>query len=90
MGKKIAVVTGAGSGIGKAIARELGNRDFKVVATDIDAAAAEATSKLIADSTYLQLDVTNPEQSHQIAEEVFTSHGGLDVWVSNEIGRAHV
>lgn len=83
MGKKIAVVTGAGSGIGKAIARELGNRDFKVVATDIDAAAAEATSKLIAGSTYLQLDVTNPEKSHQIAEEVFTSHGGLDVWVSN-------
>ena len=37
----------------------------------------------LADSTYLQLDVTNPEQSHQIAEEVFTSHGGLDVWVSN-------
>ena len=83
MGKKIAVVTGAGSGIGKAIARELGNRDFKVVVTDIDVAAAEATSKLIADSTYLQLDVTNPEQSHQIAEEVFASHGGLDVWVSN-------
>ena len=83
MGKKIAVVTGAGSGIGKAIARELGNRDFKVVVTDIDVAAAEATSKLIADSTYLQLDVTNPEQSHQIAEEVFTSNGGLDVWVSN-------
>ena len=83
MGKKIAVVTGAGSGIGKAIVRELGNRGFKVVATDIDAAAAEATSKLIADSTCLQLDVTNPEQSHQIAEEVFASHGGLDVWVSN-------
>ena len=83
MGKKIAVVTGAGSGIGKAIARELGNRDFKVVVTDIDVAAAEATSKLIADSTYLQLDVTNPEQSHQIAEDVFTSNGGLDVWVSN-------
>jgi NAD(P)-dependent dehydrogenase (short-subunit alcohol dehydrogenase family) len=83
MGKKIAVVTGAGSGIGKAIARELGNRDYKVIATDIDAAAAEATSKLIPDSTYLQLDVTNSEQSQKIAEEVFASHGGLDVWISN-------
>ena len=66
MGKKIAVVTGAGSGIGKAIARELANRDFKVVVTDLDVAAAEATSKLITDSIFLKLDVTNPDQSQQI------------------------
>ena len=83
MAKKIAVVTGAGSGIGRAIAKELGNRDFKVVVTDIDVAAAESTSKQITDSTYLQLDVTNPEQSSQIAEQVFGTHGSLDVWVSN-------
>ena len=83
MGKKIAVVTGAGSGIGKAIARELANRDFKVVVTDLDVAAAEATSKLITDSIFLKLDVTNPDQSQQISEEVFASLGGLDVWISN-------
>ncbi len=48
MTKKIAVVTGAGSGIGRAIATELAARDHSVVVTDLDLDAAEATAKELA------------------------------------------
>ena len=63
MTKKIAVVTGAGSGIGRAIAAELAARDHAVVVTDLDLAAAEATAKELArvgtpDVTALALDVS--------------------------------
>lgn len=76
---KIAVVTGAGSGIGRAIATELARRGHVVVATDLDLDAARATSA----DTALRLDVTDPEQAATVADKVTSAYGGLDVWVSN-------
>ena len=88
MTKKIAVVTGAGSGIGRAIAAELAARDHAVVVTDLDLAAAEATAKELAragapDVTALALDVTDAAQAKSVAESVAQRHGTIDVWVSN-------
>ena len=84
MTKKIAVVTGAGSGIGRAIAAELAARDHVVVATDIDLTAAEATAaQLGGDATALALDVTDAAQAKSVAEDVARRHGGIGVWVSN-------
>ena len=84
MTKKIAVVTGAGSGIGRAIAAELAARGHSVVATDLDLAAAEATAKeLGGDATALALDVTDAAQAKSAAENVAQRHGAIDVWVSN-------
>ena len=45
--------------------------------------AAEETSSHIADSEFLELDVTNPSQASQIADATYDKHGALDVWVSN-------
>jgi meso-butanediol dehydrogenase / (S,S)-butanediol dehydrogenase / diacetyl reductase len=82
--KKIAVVTGAGSGIGRAIATELAARDHTVVVTDLDLAAAEATAKeLGGDASALALDVTDAAQAKSVAEAVAQRHGAIDVWVSN-------
>jgi NAD(P)-dependent dehydrogenase (short-subunit alcohol dehydrogenase family) len=82
--KKIAVVTGAGSGIGRAIATELAARDHTVVVTDLDLAAAEATAKeLGGDASTLALDVTDAAQAKSVAEAVAQRHGAIDVWVSN-------
>jgi meso-butanediol dehydrogenase/(S,S)-butanediol dehydrogenase/diacetyl reductase len=86
--KKIAVVTGAGSGIGRAIAAELAARDHAVVVTDLDLAAAEATARELAragasDVTALALDVTDAAQAKSVAQSVAQRHGTIDVWVSN-------
>jgi meso-butanediol dehydrogenase / (S,S)-butanediol dehydrogenase / diacetyl reductase len=77
-----AVVTGAGSGIGRAIASTLAERGFQVVATDVDLDAAKETAATCGGEA-LRLDVTDPAAVAGVAEEVAASHGGFDVWVSN-------
>jgi meso-butanediol dehydrogenase/(S,S)-butanediol dehydrogenase/diacetyl reductase len=80
--KGIAVVTGAGSGIGRAIARELGARGMHVVATDVDEGSARDTANAVGGS-WRRLDVTDAEDADATAREVVARHGALDVWVSN-------
>ena len=54
----VAVVTGAGSGIGRGIATELARREHLVVATDVDLDAARETADRIGGQA-LRLDVTD-------------------------------
>ena len=63
MTQQIAVVTGAGSGIGAATARELGSRGYHVIVTDINLASAEKVAGEIASAEAASLDVTNPDSS---------------------------
>jgi NAD(P)-dependent dehydrogenase (short-subunit alcohol dehydrogenase family) len=83
MTRPIAAVTGAGSGIGSAIATTLGQRGYHVVVTDIDLASAEATASGIESAQALRLDVTDPEACDAVVNTVVAQHGRLDVWVSN-------
>ena len=83
MNQPLAAVTGGGSGIGAAIAAELGRRGFHVVVTDIDTAAAEATARGIESAEFHRLDVTRPGECDALVEQIVASHGRLDVWVSN-------
>lgn len=68
-----AVVTGAGSGIGRSFALELAKRGGTVVCADIQLAAAEETVQLIealgAKAFAVQCDVGNAEQVQQLAEQ---------------------
>jgi meso-butanediol dehydrogenase / (S,S)-butanediol dehydrogenase / diacetyl reductase len=82
MRERVAVVTGAGSGIGRAISRELAGRGLHVVATDVDEAAARAVADEIG-GTWRQLDVTDAADADATAREVVGRHDALDVWVSN-------
>jgi NAD(P)-dependent dehydrogenase (short-subunit alcohol dehydrogenase family) len=77
-----ALVTGAGTGIGAAIARELAQRGFKVAVTDID---EEAAAKLGAelDTFYTQLDVTDSTSVEQAANRAEEAFGSLSLWVCN-------
>jgi meso-butanediol dehydrogenase / (S,S)-butanediol dehydrogenase / diacetyl reductase len=79
----VAVVTGAGSGIGAAIAVELGRRGHTVVVTDLVLDAAEHVAEQISGAWALTLDVTSREQCRQVSAHVAQRQGGLDVWVSN-------
>jgi NAD(P)-dependent dehydrogenase (short-subunit alcohol dehydrogenase family) len=83
MKKQIAVVTGAGSGIGAATARELGARGFYVVVTDINLESAQKVAKEIGDAEAAKVDVTSAESSTNLVKDIVAKHGRIDVWVSN-------
>jgi NAD(P)-dependent dehydrogenase (short-subunit alcohol dehydrogenase family) len=81
---RVAVVTGAGSGIGAAIALELSRRGFTVVVTDIDVASAQATSERLEGEGWSHgLDVTDAGAVSRLADAVVDRHGRLDAWASN-------
>ena len=61
----VAVVTGAGRGFGREIARGLAGRGYTVLATDVDAEAAASTADEIGGFS-MQLDVRDPE-AHRAA-----------------------
>jgi NAD(P)-dependent dehydrogenase (short-subunit alcohol dehydrogenase family) len=68
-----AVVTGAGSGIGRSFALELARRGGTVVCSDINLEAAQATVSLIeqlgATAFSVQCDVAKAEQVSELAEQ---------------------
>jgi meso-butanediol dehydrogenase/(S,S)-butanediol dehydrogenase/diacetyl reductase len=83
MSLPIAGVTGAGSGIGAAIARMLGRRGFHVIVTDIDLAAAQKVAAEIAHAEAVQLDVSNADACNVLVESIIKKYQRLDVWISN-------
>jgi NAD(P)-dependent dehydrogenase (short-subunit alcohol dehydrogenase family) len=80
----VAVVTGAGGGLGRAIALELAHRGFLVHVTDVDAdAAARTAAEIGAGAHSAGLDVRNEAACRAIAAEAATHGGSLDLWVNN-------
>ena len=84
---KVAVVTGAASGIGKEIAIIFAREGAKVAIADLDQKAADATAREI-DSTGkraigVAMDVTNEQQVDDGTAKVVETFGALDVLVSN-------
>jgi NAD(P)-dependent dehydrogenase (short-subunit alcohol dehydrogenase family) len=77
----VAVVTGAGRGLGRAIAQRLAGRGYSVLATDVDEAAAAATAERVGGRS-ARLDVRDPE-AHRAAARAAAEHGPLEVWVNN-------
>ena len=79
-----ALVTGAGRGLGLAIARMLASRGFQVAITDVDGAAAERAAGAIGTGAWSStLDVTDPEACREAARAVAERTGALDLWVNN-------
>jgi NAD(P)-dependent dehydrogenase (short-subunit alcohol dehydrogenase family) len=77
----VAVVTGSGRGFGREISRRLAGRGYTLVATDIDAEAAESTAAEVG-GVSIQLDVRDPE-AHRAVARAAIEHGPLEVWVNN-------
>src|SRR5688572_298803 len=79
--RTVAVVTGAGRGLGRKIAERLARRGHHVVATDIDAVAAETTAAIV-DGTPIAQDVRDPD-THRAVARAAARHGALRIWVNN-------
>lgn len=81
---KRAIVTGAGSGIGRAIALRLASEGARVTLADIDEGAAKKVAAEIGDKTLVQkTDVTKPDDVKALVSRVLSEWGGLDVMVNN-------
>jgi NAD(P)-dependent dehydrogenase (short-subunit alcohol dehydrogenase family) len=82
-GMRTAVVTGAGGGLGRAIAIELSRRGYAVWATDVDAEAAARTAAELGAGAHSQaLDVRDEAAARALAGAVAAT-GSLDLWVNN-------
>jgi 3-hydroxybutyrate dehydrogenase len=84
---KVAIITGAASGIGKEIAFEYARQGAKVVIADLALDAANATANEIITAggraMAVAMDVTNEEQVDQGVAAAVAAFGGIDILISN-------
>jgi NAD(P)-dependent dehydrogenase (short-subunit alcohol dehydrogenase family) len=84
---KVAVVTGAGSGIGRTIARELSAAGAKIVILEVDRKAGEDAVREFADTDgnarLIETDVARSDQVAAAFDEISRDYGRLDILVNN-------
>ena len=80
---KIAIVTGAGQGIGQAIARKLAAEGATVVVTDLDEASAIQTADALPGAVAIRADVSDRQAVQAMADRVVQQFGRIDVLVNN-------
>jgi NAD(P)-dependent dehydrogenase (short-subunit alcohol dehydrogenase family) len=83
---KVAVVTGAGSGIGEATARLMALEGASVVVADIDRSAAERVVADLAKAIAVEVDVSVESGVARMVEVAVDSFGGLDILHNNATG----
>jgi NAD(P)-dependent dehydrogenase (short-subunit alcohol dehydrogenase family) len=91
---KVAVVTGAGSGIGRAIALLFAQQGARVFVLERDAAAGQRTVEAIAEAggagaAYVDCDVSSAESVRSAFDRVLGASGRIDILVNNA-GIAHI
>jgi NAD(P)-dependent dehydrogenase (short-subunit alcohol dehydrogenase family) len=79
---KVAVITGAGSGIGLATARRLAADGARVVCADVDAASGQVAAEEV-DGLFVQVDVTDEAEVAALFIAAADAYGGIDVSFHN-------
>src|SRR5580658_6950447 len=80
---KIALVTGAGRGIGRAVAQQLAAVGAAVMLNDLDRGPLEETHESIGGSAQCAGDLTDPAFPQQLVDRTVAELGGLDIIVNN-------
>jgi NAD(P)-dependent dehydrogenase (short-subunit alcohol dehydrogenase family) len=84
---RVAFITGAGSGIGRAIAQAFAGQGAKVALADVDLEAARRAAGELSDAggaaLALRADVTSPDEVSAALQATVDAFGGLDILVNN-------
>jgi 3-hydroxybutyrate dehydrogenase len=86
---KVALVTGAASGIGAAIARDFARQGMRVTCCDIDVELGNALAAELSGARFLKADISNGEDLQQLVAQTTTAEGRIDILVNNA-GIQHV
>ncbi len=77
---KVAIVTGAAQGLGRATAQRLASEGAKVVGIDVNQAGLEETASLIGEAfSPAVADISRRDECHRVVAETVESHGKLNV-----------
>ena len=84
---KVAIITGGGSGIGKAIALLYASEGAKIVISDIDEEGSNNTLKEIkarnGEAIFVKADTSKPDDSKKVVDKAVSHFGGLHLAVNN-------
>jgi NAD(P)-dependent dehydrogenase (short-subunit alcohol dehydrogenase family) len=91
LANKVCLITGAGSGIGRATALAFATEGASVAVADVDTQAAEETVAMVVSSDIavaararsFEVDVTDPDSTQRLAAEVIATWGRIDVLFNN-------
>jgi 3-oxoacyl-[acyl-carrier protein] reductase len=83
----VAIITGGGHGIGKALSMGLSNEGAKIVIADIDESAAESAAHEIEqqgrESFYIHTNVANQKKTKEMARRTVDRFGRIDILINN-------
>ncbi|BBU23172.1 SDR family NAD(P)-dependent oxidoreductase [Mycobacterium xenopi] len=82
---KVALVTGAGAGIGEGIARRFAAEGARIVVAEIDAAAGQAVARDIG-GVFVGTDVANRSEVENAVQTALSEYGSIDIVVNNAWG----
>ena len=80
---KVAIVTGAASGIGLAVAHDLARRGVRVTVSDIDVEGGRAAAAAIPGARFQAADMANSEHVQRLVTETIAAEGQVDILVNN-------
>ncbi len=80
---KVALVTGAASGLGKAIATRFAEEGAKVVIADVDEEKGREVADSLADALFVQVDVTKADSVQAMVGAAKDHYGQLDILINN-------
>lgn len=84
MDKRVAIITGAAKGIGKAIAERMVNDNYTAILVDVDNENGTALAKELGNSArFISCDISNLKEVESLFNSVITEFGGIDAVVNN-------